>query len=81
MPRPVADIYDTLTLTAQQEAYDFMMFLLQKQQKNVENMQKEERKEKRMAALSEFAGSMKDTWKDIDALEYQKKLREERTIG
>ena len=81
MPRPVADIYDTLTLTAQQEAYDFMMFLLQKQQKNVENMQKEERKEKRMAALSEFAGSMKDTWKDIDALEYQKKLREERSIG
>lgn len=42
--------------------------------------QKEDaRKQKRMAALSEFAGSMKDTWKDIDALEYQKKLREERT--
>ena len=41
--------------------------------------QKEDaRKQKRMAALSEFAGSMKDTWKDVDALEYQKKLREER---
>ena len=44
-------------------------------------MQKESRKQKRMAALSEFAGSMKETWKDVDALEYQKKLREERTIG
>ena len=39
------------------------------------------RKQKRMSALSEFAGSMKETWKDVDALEYQKKLREERTIG
>lgn len=44
-------------------------------------MQIENRKQKRMAALSEFAGSMKDTWKDIDALEYQKSLREERIIG
>ena len=81
MPRPVADIYDTLTLTAQQEAYDFMMYLLQKQQKQAETIQQEARKQKRMAALSEFAGSMKETWKDIDALEYQKNLREERTIG
>lgn len=81
MPSPVAELYDTLTQTAQQKVYDFMMYLLQKQQKNVENMQKEERKQKRMAALSEFAGSMKDTWKDIDALEYQQKLREERSIG
>ena len=43
--------------------------------------QKEEaRKLRRMTALSNFAGSMKDTWKDVDVLEYQKKLREERTI-
>ena len=81
MPKPVADIYDTLTLTAQQEVYDFMMYLLQKQQNLAENAQKETRKQKRMAALSEFAGSMKETWKDVDALEYQKSLREERTIG
>ena len=81
MPKPVADIYDTLTLSAQQEVYDFMLYLLQKQQKLSENMQKESRKQKRLAALSEFAGSMKETWKDIDALEYQKSLREERTIG
>ena len=81
MPKLVADIYDTLTLTAQQEVYDFMMYLLQKQQNLSENIQKETRKQKRMAALSEFAGSMKDTWKDIDVLEYQKSLREERIIG
>ena len=81
MPRPVAEIYDTLPLAAQQEAYDFMMYLLQKQQNLSEAMQKEARKQKRMAALSEFAGSMKETWKGVDPLEYQKNLREERTIG
>ena len=42
--------------------------------------QEEARKQKRMSALSEFAGSMKDTQKDVDALEYQKKLREERIV-
>lgn len=40
--------------------------------------EEEARKLKRMTALSDFAGSMKDTWKDVDALDYQKKLREER---
>ena len=43
-------------------------------------IEKGDRKLKRMTALSDFAGSMKDTWKDVDVLEYQKKLREERTI-
>lgn len=81
MPRPVAEIYDTLTLTAQQEVYDFMMYLLQKQQNVTEPLQTESRKQRRMAALSEFAGSMKDTWNGVDAIEYQSKLREERTIG
>ena len=42
--------------------------------------EEEARKLKRMTALSDFAGSMKDTWKDVDVIEYQKKLREERTI-
>lgn len=81
MPRSVADIYDTLTLTAQQEVYDFMMYLLQKQQNVTEPLQTESRKQRRMTALSEFAGSMKDTWNGVDAMEYQSKLREERTIG
>ncbi len=81
MPKPVSDIYDTLTLSAQQEVYDFMMYLLQKQQNLSESLQKDTRKQKRMAALSEFAGSMKETWNGVDALEYQKNLREERSIG
>lgn len=81
MSRPVAEIYDTLTLTAQQEVYDFMMYLLQKQQNVTEPLQTESRKQRRMTALSEFAGSMKDTWNGVDAMEYQSKLREERTIG
>ena len=81
MPRSVADIYDTLTLTAQQEVYDFMMYLLQQQQNVTEPLQTESRNQIRMAALSEFAGNMKDTWNGVDAMEYQSKLREERTIG
>ena len=81
MPKPVAELYDTLTQTSQQEAYDFMMYLLQKQQNLSEAIHKETRKQKRMAALTKFAGSMKESWNGVDALEYQKKLREERTIG
>ena len=38
-------------------------------------------RQERLNALFEFAGSMKDTWKDVDALEYQKTLREERSLG
>ncbi len=81
MPTPVADIYNSLTLMAQQEVYDFMMYLLQKQQNSSESLKKDARKQKRLSALSEFAGSMKETWKDVDALEYQKQLREERKLG
>ena len=47
----------------------------------VETMHKEVRRQKRLQALSEFTGSMKNTWKNVDALDYQKALREERTIG
>ena len=81
MPTPVADIYNSLSLLAQQEVYDFMMYLLQKQQSTTDSLKKDARKQKRMAALSEFAGSMKEAWKDVDALEYQKQLREARRIG
>ncbi len=81
MPKELSDVYNTLTLTAQQEVYDFVMYLLQKQEKNAETKHKEVRRQKRLQALSEFSGSMKNSWKDIDALEYQRTLREERTIG
>ena len=81
MPKELSDVYNTLTLTAQQEVYDFVMYLLQKQEKNTETKHKEVRRQRRLQALSEFTGSMKNSWKDIDALEYQRTLREERTIG
>ena len=31
MPQAVAELYNTLSLSAQQEVYDFMMYLVQKQ--------------------------------------------------
>lgn len=80
MPKQLADIYNTLTLAAQQEVYDFMMYLLQKQQNEQETLQTDERKQKRLAALTESVGSMKKTWENVDALDYQKSLREERVI-
>ena len=39
------------------------------------------KREKRKAALAEFAGSMKELWEGVDALEYQQGLREERPVG
>lgn len=81
MLQAVVEVYNTLSLSAQQEVSDFIMYLAQKQKKTSEHIKYEKRKQKRMAALSEFAGSMKKTWKDVDALEYQNKMREERTLG
>lgn len=81
MPQAVEELYNTLTLTAQQEVYDFMMYLVQKQEKLNEAEKNENYKKMRREALSQMSGSMKDTWKDIDALEYQKTMREERNLG
>lgn len=81
MPQAVEKLYNTLTLTAQQEVYDFMMYLAQKQEKLNEAEKNENYKKMRREALSQMSGSMKDTWKDIDALEYQKTMREERNLG
>ena len=81
MPQAVAEVYNALSLTAQQEVYDFMMYLVQKQQKTLEKKKKESRKQKRLEALSQISGSMKDIWTDVDVLEYQRKMREERSIG
>ena len=37
-------------------------------------------KKNRQKALTALAGSMKETWEDIDPLEYQYQLREERNL-
>ena len=54
-----------------------------KQTSECKNMIKSDNteKQKKMDALYEFAGSGKNTWGDMDALEYQNSLREERPIG
>lgn len=80
MPKTISEVYDTLTLEAQQEVYDFVMYLAQKQEKTLNFLQDKSIKQKKLAALSEFAGSMKETWKDIDPLEFQNLMREERSI-
>lgn len=80
MPEAVTQLYNNLTLEAQQEVYDFILYLTQKEKK-LANDAESERKKNRLEALNEFAGSMKETWKDVDALEYQKNLRSERDIG
>ena len=40
----------------------------------------EMKKKNRQMALSALAGSMKETWKEIDPLTYQTQLREERNL-
>lgn len=54
-----------------------------KQTSECKNMIKSDNaeKQKRLDALYEFAGSGKNIWSDMEALEYQNSLREERSIG
>lgn len=80
MLEAVTQLYNNLTLTEQQEVYDFILYLTQKEKKTVDDAEPE-RKKNRLEALNEFAGSMQETWKNVDALEYQKNLRPERDIG
>ncbi len=80
MQEKVAEIYNTLSLSAQEEVYDFMMYLAQKQEKSSFDIQERSKKEKKIKALSEFGASMKEAWKAEDGLEYQNKLREERNL-
>ena len=54
--------------------------LYQTEERNSEQ-KKQERIQRRLTALRKVAGSGKELWKGVDALEYQRKLREERDIG
>lgn len=71
MPENMTELYNSLSFLSQQEVYDFMLFLLQKQEKGTLLEQRFVKREKRKAALAEFAGSMKELWEGVDALEYQ----------
>ena len=68
----------SLPLSLQQDIESYALSVIEKY-KNDSSVSNE--KMSRLDALNEFAGSMSDTWKDVDALEYQKKLRAERSIG
>lgn len=80
MPENVLALYNTLDYAAQQEVCDFILFLVQKHEKAEIQLQDEMRKKNRQMALSALAGSMKETWKEIDPLTYQTQLREERNL-
>lgn len=47
MQEKVAEIYNTLSLSAQEEVYDFMMYLAQKQEKSSFDIQERSKKEKK----------------------------------
>lgn len=68
----------SLPLSLQQDIESYALSVIEKY-KNSSLLDSE--KKSRLDALNEFAGSMSDTWKGVDALEYQKKLRVERSIG
>lgn len=68
----------SLPLSLQQEIESYALSVIEKY-KNDSLIENE--KKSRIDALDEFAGSMKGSWKDVDALEYQSKLRAERNIG
>ena len=80
MPENVLALYNTLDYAAQQEVCDFILFLIQKNEKEGVKLQDEARRKNRQKALTALAGSMKETWEDIDPLEYQYQLREERNL-
>ena len=75
----------TLPETARLEVERLVVRLSAEEERKAEDPLQAEKSnalvESRLAALHEFAGSMKTLWKDEEPLEYQKRQREEREIG
>ena len=80
MSAAVIELYNTLTEEAQKEVYDFMLFLVHKKESVFGDKIKLQKKNDRKKALYEFAGSKKNSFGTIDGLDYQNKLREERSF-
>ncbi len=83
MPEAVLNVYNSLSSEQQQEAYDFMMFLAQREPQVVSEEieeNREQRIQKRIAALNKLAGSCTGLWGDVDAVDYQRQMREDREI-
>jgi hypothetical protein len=81
MPEAMLNVYNSLSASAQQEVNDFMMFLAQREPQVVSEENQKDTIEDRLKALYEFAGSMKDLWKGVDPVEYQRQMREDREIA
>ena len=81
MPEAMLNVYNSLSASAQQEVNDFMMFLAQREPQVVSKENRKDTIEDRLKALYEFAGSMKDLWKGVDPVEYQRQMREDREIA
>ncbi|MBR6200506.1 MAG: hypothetical protein IKQ61_09625 [Spirochaetales bacterium] len=81
MPEAMLNVYNSLSASAQQEVNDFMMFLAQREPQVVSEENRKDTIEDRLKALYEFAGSMKDLWKGVDPVEYQRQMREDREIA
>lgn len=78
MQESLFQVCENLDVFEQQSVYNFALFLASQ---HSENKIKKNKKNEKLSALLSFAGCMQETWKDIDPLEYQKKLREDREIG
>ena len=81
MPEAMLNVYNSLSASAQQEVNDFMMFLAQREPQVVSEENRKDTIEDRLKALYEFAGSMKDLWKGVDPVEYQRQMREDKEIA
>lgn len=84
MPEAMLNVYNSLSASAQQEVNDFMMFLAQREPQVVSEEIEENREQliqKRIAALNSLAGSCTGLWNDIDAVEYQRQMREDREVA
>ena len=67
MPESVAKVYNSLTPEAQKEALDFMMFLLQKQEK-ASSCHAEAAVQEQLPSCSEHSPGTGLSWEDIDQL-------------
>ena len=82
MSGAIAELYDTMTVTEQQELYNFALSIVSKRERAETDKERDEREiQERLTALYEFAGSGTGLWDGVDAVEYQRKIREERDIG
>ncbi len=71
-----------LPVQLQQDIDSYIRSVIDNYKNNAENNKNlSDVKKVKLIALNEIAGSMKETWNNIDPVEYQNQLRKERIIG